>query len=892
MKTPRSKRETKAASLTGLVFGISAATALAAGYSSAIKSDGPLAYYQFGDSSLRTNINVNIGSAGSSANATNINVRRIPGAIVGSANPAAYFDSSARTIIPWTADLNPAATTSFTIEAWFYPTSDKVDGSFVGPAPIMNRYSYSGVNRQGWAYFQRNPDSSYSVPGHQSDVGWNFRTYRGSGSSTGINVTSQKPYRLGAWQHVVTVWEASTQTAVIYVDGQPAGTNQYTAGVGYVANTGDHPASEAPNGSAGLCVGSYNNTETGSNPFRGGEDEVAFYSKALTPAQILAHYQNATNANRSVSYDSLIKTDGPVGYWRFDDATPTDDTVVNVGSLQNAGVATNSAEVVHPVASALAGSMDGAQSYHWRNGNSVTTMPWLGENNPESFMPFAVEFWVRPTSDRQSPGACVINNRLSSGAQNRTGWVVFQRAPNDTYAGVSGYEGVGWDFRMYQGAGSASSDVVSQVPYTVGKWQHVACTWDGQSTATIYVDGQPAATNEFAFYTANSNPPQPPDDALTGADLAIGAYNKASGLGSNPFEGDVDEFVIYTNMVLTADQILAHYMAGTNRSPATNYATLVLNAGYEYAASQFLFGVQGSQPATYLRMGDPSFNPVANSGSLGDGADGSRVLTTASAGPSTPGFEAPNSAVSLDGSKSWVKINSSTAMDIVGNITLEAWIKPGVNGGNVERIISHGPLTLSQYDSGIVSSNGVTASSDVALSIDGTGATTNYVVGVGQSNPGGSFVGASFPVPAGDLGGSAWIHLLGTYDGTAWRLYRNGTQVASTTSATGAVSIPGAGWALGAAGNGWANNFVGQIDEAAIYNKALSAASVQGHYSVGLTGPRLTVTKSGSTYLVNWAGGTLQQADAVNGTYSDIAGAPSPYPIPGGVSKKFYRVKY
>jgi hypothetical protein len=54
----------------------------------------------------------------------------------------------------------------------------------------------------------------------------------------------------------------------------------------------------------------------------------------------------------------------------------------------------------------------------------------------------------------------------------------------------------------------------------------------------------------------------------------------------------------------------------------------------------------------------------------------------------------------------------------------------------------------------------------------------------------------------------------------------------------------------------------------------------------------LTVTKSGSTYLVNWAGGTLQQADAVNGTYSDIAGAPSPYPIPGGVSRKFYRVKY
>ena len=31
---------------------------------------------------------------------------------------------------------------------------------------------------------------------------------------------------------------------------------------------------------------------------------------------------------------------------------------------------------------------------------------------------------------------------------------------------------------------------------------------------------------------------------------------------------------------------------------------------------------------------------------------------------------------------------------------------------------------------------------------------------------------ASLKIPAGDVG--TWVHLAGTYDGTAWRLYRNG----------------------------------------------------------------------------------------------------------------------
>src|SRR6185369_9676832 len=173
---------------------------------------------------------------------------------------------------------------------------------------------------------------------------------------------------------------------------------------------------------------------------------------------------------------------------------------------------------------------------------------------------------------------------------NRTGWVLFQRAPNSTYTGVSGYEGVGWNFRMYSGSGGGGQDVVTSVPYTVGEWQHLVVTWEPQTDLTpaanggvayagiltAYVNGQPVASNTAAVYSANTNPNE---NASTPADLAIGSYNAASGLGNNPFEGDVDEVAIYNNFVLPPDRILEHYIAGTNANYGTNYETLVMTDG-------------------------------------------------------------------------------------------------------------------------------------------------------------------------------------------------------------------------------------------------------------------------------------------------------------------------
>lgn len=383
-----------------------------ADYKSLVLSDNPKAYYRLNDSTLRSLINLNSGSLGAAGNATNDPmyfkggslptgvVHPFPGAIVGDPDRSEFFDFTTRTEIPFNPAFNTPNTQPFTVEAWFYPASDQTGN---GQAPINNRYT-SGSNRQGWTFFQRRPDTNYFLG--DSGLGWNFRMYNGVGGASPLDIQSVAPYKVGQWQHVVVVYDpvnASNATLTIYIDG--VATNSLTyAGTdpAYAPCTGDHPPAEATSGQPNLSIGCYNNANTGLNPFFGAVDEFAWYSNKLTAAQILAHYQNGTNANRTTPYDVLIKSANPVVYLRLDEIAPSSDVAVNLGDLRAAGIATHTAEVRHPAYGVLPGRTDdGATAYHNRNGNSTTTMPWLLENNPDAGVPFTFEAWLRPLRDLQ-----------------------------------------------------------------------------------------------------------------------------------------------------------------------------------------------------------------------------------------------------------------------------------------------------------------------------------------------------------------------------------------------------------------------------------------------------------------------------------------------------------
>ena len=70
-------------------------------------------------------------------------------------------------------------------------------------------------------------------------------------------------------------------------------------------------------------------------------------------------------------------------------------------------------------------------------------------------------------------------------------------------------------------------------------------------------------------------------------------------------------------------------------------------------------------------------------------------------------------------------------------------------------------------------------------------------------------------------------------------------------------------------------------------------AELNALYATSLLGERISITPSGTDLILTWSGGTLQQADAVTGPFTDVPGARSPYtytPDPSA-AMKYFRVK-
>ncbi len=389
-------------------------------------------------------------------------------------------------------------------------------------------------------------------------------------------------------------------------------------------------------------------------------------------------------------------------------------------------------------------------------------------------------------------------------------------------------------------------------------------------------------TNPQALYCANENPTE---DATIPADFAIGSYNAASGLGNNPFEGEVADVAFYSNYILSTNQIMDHYAAHTNAHPATNYATLVLTAEYDGS------GTQGLQPSTFFRLNEPAFHPAANNGSLGLAAPGSLVDTTNDvSGPLTAGFGLANLAVPVGNPTGWVALGNPPGLSALTQFTLEAWIFPeSTQDDGTNRIITYGPPTPTDFLNNGYAGTNVTltgielSSNELFLAITNSGADYAF-----SYYDGTNYHGVSYPV-GNDLTAGAWVHLAGSYDGTTWRLFRNGVVVTNSVDVVTNLSVPGSEWGIGAAGQGWTDYFNGSIDEVAIYNTALSPATVYAHYYVAESNTVSLTISTNAT--VSWPAGTLQSASDLNGPWTDLPGATSPYPAPSGAGALFYRVK-
>jgi len=165
------------------------------------------------------------------------------------------------------------------------------------------------------------------------------------------------------------------------------------------------------------------------------------------------------------------------------------------------------------------------------------------------------------------------------------------------------------------------------------------------------------------------------------------------------------------------------------------------------------------------------------------------------------------SAMKFDGVNNVVSGGNSSSVNIRGNLSLEAWIKPAmVNAIQRIGVLGKGNAAKRNYDFFI--NNGT-----IMLTMEGLW------------NPS---ISSTSTISVNN-----WYHIAGVYDNASLKIYINGELDAQTPS-NGTQGISYSPLAIGCQGidvcNSYSTPYNGSIDEVRIWNRTLSAAEIQQHY--------------------------------------------------------------
>jgi chitodextrinase len=409
--------------------------------------------------------------------------------------------------------------------------------------------------------------------------------------------------------------------------------------------------------------------------------------------------------------------------------------------------------------------------------------------------------------------------------------------------------------------GAAFQWVSGSTASPVNAWTHVALTYDG-SVLRLYVNGVQAASTP-----ASGTVQTTPDPLWIGGNSPYGEY----------FQGLIDEARVY-NRALSASEVQSAMNtpltpAAPDTSPPSVPSGLSASAvsatqvGLGWSASTDNVGVTGYRIERCQGVGCSSFVQVATSTttSLTDAGlapstsysyrvravDAALNLSgysnvssaTTPAAPGNPSglvagytFDAGSGAtvsdlsgnantgtienaswsttgryggsMSFNGTTSRVQVPASPSLNVSTAITLMAWIRPASNQNDWR--------TIMQRE---VDAYALNASHNRGRLRPSGGATLNGTFQFVNTN-------SSSPV-------NAWTHVALTYDGSTLRLFVNGAQV-SSIAASGAIETNANPLWIG--GNSpYGEYFNGLIDEARVYNRALTAAEVQAAMNTPLS---------------------------------------------------------
>ena len=223
-------------------------------YAEKVAQDHPSAYWRLGEQTGKLAADI---AGFNDATYNGALTLGVPGAFAGDANTAVNF-SGGDAVAPYTPTLNPPG--AFSVEFWAKPDqSGQLSRCVIGS---QNR----NVGRSGYAIYQ-------------GLNGAFWECHIGDAATVQIWLYGKTYPEAGKWYHVAVVHSA-TNSARLYVNG--ADDTDETVNVSTTSG------SYLPNNASPFEIAS---RFGGGVPYPGTVDDVAFYSYALSPDQILNHYK-------------------------------------------------------------------------------------------------------------------------------------------------------------------------------------------------------------------------------------------------------------------------------------------------------------------------------------------------------------------------------------------------------------------------------------------------------------------------------------------------------------------------------------------------------------------------------------------------------------------------
>lgn len=954
-----------------LVVGLAASTVQAGPYSDAVLADGPIAYYRLEETAGTTA--ANIGS-GAGIDATYVNIgTELNSSLIGQVGPRPGDNAGAFLIDGFETDnrslflsptLDSAATDDtfpraevsvpdgtgtsplalsggFTLEAWIKHSGDTIGaGNHEG---ILGRYrqTQNGPARSYVLYYD---STAETVAGTGPGLGIAYSPDGNFQASNSVEFLG--PITVGEWTHVAAVFEPFVRME-LYVNGISIGEVGGVIGGPLYTGEGDFWIGQQFNGDDAWS-------------FQGNIDEVAVFDRALSDAEIAAHFAAATgdtplfftwNQNSSGDWNEATN-------WTLDTIPNSNSQVAILGSAINAPrvVYTNSAVTVKGIRFAS------SNQYAVSGTGSITLMADSGNSTIEVFQgghEIQAAVTLGTNTDVNAEGGSVdFNNTLNIGTRTLTiesgtaninhsvvadmGGQIINSATLGT-AGATNFggnltstgtlhvdiAGTGLnEFDAFHVAGTATLSGLLDVALVegfslVGDEMFTVLTADSLVNNGIVLT--PEAATMFALMVDGNNlvlaaslgldGDYNGDGLVNAADYVLWRDQMGDSNGYNTWRDNfgnangagigaaaVPEPSALVLLALSASIWLGmrKLTAIGRRSIAAMGILMAVATGSTAFADAYGDAVMADNPLVWFRLdeGQGSFF-AANSGTGGFALDGFYNQFTEVSGPRSQaqlgprpgdiaggylidGFDAGNLAPHWGPAPSdftRVEVPDADPLDIsTTGLTLEAWLKrdaqtdTGANEGIISKYVGSG--NQRSYNLYYDPTPGV-----IGLALSSSGVNQTAFTLQTTTN-----------IPLGE-----WTHVAATWvPGQSMHIYYNGQEVANRTllETQTALHIGTAPLWIGHQFNtASGSTFEGLIDEAAVYDRALTATEILEHFNAATGAFVGTFTwnvnaSGGWSETTNWNPESAPNSNMVTVNFGNVITSPQTVYLESGVTAK------